>query len=237
MIAPTTTTTTVAPTTTTTVAPTTTTTVAGSGDVVFADGFDNGNVGAWSSSVTNAGKLSVTAAAARSGAYGLQAQINSTTAMYVADTTPTALSSYHARFAYAPNGLTISSGKTHELLQVLDGTNTAQASVQVTKVSGGYQLRASVRSGTSTKTTSWYTVTNATHAIEIGWLAASTTSGSNGSLGLWIDGALKETVGSVRNGTARIETARLGPQNIATGISGTEYLDNFSSTRTTYIGP
>jgi hypothetical protein len=54
---------------------------------------------------------------------------------------------------------------------------------------------------------------------------------------LWIDGAAKETVASLRNGTARIETARLGPQSLQTGISGTEYFDGFSSTRTSYIGP
>jgi subtilisin family serine protease len=238
-VAPTTTTTTVAPTTTTTVAPTTTTTVAaGPADLVFANGFDSGNLGGWSSSSTNGGKLSVTAAAARSGAYGLQAQIVNTTAMYVSDTTPSALTGYHARFAYAPNGLTITSGRTHDLLQVLDGANTAQASVQVTKnAAGSYQVRASVRSGTSTRTTAWYTITNATHAIEIGWSAATTASGTNGSMTLWIDGAAKETVASLRNGTARVETARLGPQSLVSGISGTEYLDGFSSTRGSYIGP
>ena len=244
-VAPTTTTTTAAPTTTTaaptttTVAPTTTTTTVAGGpsDAVFADGFETGNVNAWSSVLTNGGKLSVTAAAARAGTYGLQAQISGTTAMYVADTSPVALNSYHARFAYAPNNVTIGSGKTHDLLQVLDASNTAQASVQVTKSGGGYQLRASVRGGTSTKTTSWYAVSNTAHTVEIGWAAASTASGSNGSLVLWLDGVAKETVGSVRNGTARIETARLGPQNIAIGISGTEYFDNFSSTVTTYIGP
>ena len=235
-VAPTTTTT-VAPTTTTTVAPTTTTTTAPPADAVFADGFDGGTMAAWSSSVTNAGKLSVTAAAARSGAAGLQAVIGNTTAMYVADTTPSALTSYHARFAYAPNTITIGSGKTHDLLDVLDASNTAQAVVQVTKNNGNYQIRATTRSGSSTKTTNWYTVTNATHSIEIGWQAATTSGGTNGSLTLWIDGASKQTVTGVANGSARVETARLGPQNIGSGISGTEYLDSFASTRTGYIGP
>jgi hypothetical protein len=221
------------------VAATTTTTIAsGPPDLVFANGFDTGNFTAWSSAVTNAGKLTVTSAAARAGAYGLQAQIANTTAMYVGDTTPTALASYHARFAYAPNGLTITSGRTHDLLQVLDASSTAQASVQVTKnSSGSYQVRASVRSGTSTRTSSWYTITNATHSIEIGWQAASTSGGTNGSLTLWIDGVSKQTVTGLANGAARIETARLGPQNLQSGISGTEYYDSFASTRTSYIGP
>ena len=211
--------------------------MTGPPDAVFADGFDSGNVTAWSSAVTNGGKLSVTAAAARAGTFGLQAQVSGTTGMYVADTTPTALASYHARFAYAPNSISITSGRTHDLLDVLDATNTAQAVVQVTKNGSNYQIRATVRSGSSTKTTNWYTITNATHSIEIGWQAATTSGGTNGSITLWIDGVSKHTVTGVANGTARIETSRLGPQNIASGISGTEYLDSFASTRTTYIGP
>ena len=231
------TTTTVAP-TTTTVAPTTTTTVVtGPPDAVFADGFDSGNVTAWSSAVTNGGKLSVTAAAARAGTFGLQAQVSGTTGMYVADTTPTALASYHARFAYAPNSISITSGRTHDLLDVLDAANTAQATVQVTKNNGNYQIRATARSGSSTKTTSWYTISNATHSIEIAWQSATASGGTNGTLTLWIDGVAKQTVTGLANSSARIATARLGPQNIGSGITGTEYLDSFASTRTAYIGP
>ena len=206
-------------------------------DTVFADGFESGNLNAWSAAVTNSGKLSVTGPAARAGTFGLQAQIAGTTAMYVTDTTPTALATYHARFAYAPNSIAITAGKTHDLLDVLDAANAAQATVQVTKNNGNYQIRATTRTGNSTKTTNWYTITNATHSIEIGWQAATTTNGTNGTLTVWIDSAAKQTVTGLTNGTTRIASSRLGPQNIGSGITGTEYLDSFASTRTTYIGP
>ena len=231
------TTTTVAPTTTTTtVAPTTTTTVAGPAGLVFANGFESGTLAGWTSASTNGGRLTVTAAAARSGAYGLQAAVANTTAMYVRDTTPAALAAYHARFQFAPNGVVMGATRTHDLIQVLDASNNVVASVQIRAASGGYQVRATARTGTSTKSSSWYAITNATHTIELGWTAASTTRGTNGSLGLWVDGTLKETVSSLSNGSARVEEARVGPQSIGSGISGTELFDGFSSTSGSYIG-
>lgn len=236
-VAPTTTTTTVPPTTTTTtVAPTTTTTSAGPVDLVFADGFESASLGQWSASATNGGRLSVSDAAARGGTYGMQAVLANTTAMYVRDTTPAALSTYHARFAFAPNGVTIPSSRTEDLLQVLDGSNNVVAVVQLRTSGGSYQLRVGARSGTSTRASSWVTVTNTTHSLEIGWTSASTARGANGSLAFWIDGSARAPVTSLSNGGSRVEEARMGPQAIGSGIVGTEYFDGFSSSRGSYIG-
>ena len=57
------------------VPPTTTTTVPPGPAVLFADGFESGSTGAWSSSVTNGGRLSVATVARLAGSYGLQAAI------------------------------------------------------------------------------------------------------------------------------------------------------------------
>lgn len=88
-----------------------------------------------------------------------------------------------------------------------------------------------------TQATSWYTISNTGHPIEMSWQAASSSKGNDGSFSLWIDGALKETRSGITNGTYRLEEIRLGPQGLASGISGTEYFDAFASTRLNYIGP
>ena len=62
-------------------------------------------------------------------------------------------------------------------------------------------------------------------------------SGKNGTVGLWIDGTPGSTLGGLTNGSGRIDAARLGPQSIPSGVSGTEYFDGFASTTTRYIGP
>ena len=60
---------------------------------------------AWSSSVTNGGRLSVTTSATLAGTYGLRANIANRNNMYVADVTPAAERSYHARFRFDPNSV------------------------------------------------------------------------------------------------------------------------------------
>ena len=87
-------------------------------------------------------------------------------------------------------------------------------------------------SGTE-QSTNWYTLTNASHTIEIAWKAASTSTSTNGGL----DGTLRQTLSSVANSTYRLEEAWLGPASrTSAGISGTEYFNAFESRRQTYIG-
>jgi hypothetical protein len=56
-------------------------------------------------------------------------------------------------------------------------------------------------------------------------------------LQLWIDGTVVATAGGLDNDTTRIDMARLGPQNLQSGASGTLLFDRFESRRTTFIGP
>ena len=44
---------------------------------------------------------------------------------------------------------------------------------------------------TGWRTTSWHNLSDMRHLIEVGWQAASTPGGSDGSLDLWIDGVLE----------------------------------------------
>ncbi len=234
-VAPTTTTTTVAPTTTTTVAPTTTTTPVAP-DAVFSNGFEAGTLAGWTRSTTNNGKLSVSAASALVGSFGMQAVMAGTTSMYVTDSTPAALSGYHARFRYSPNGATIGGTNGHDIFTGLDASGRTLVVAQVRAATGGYEIRFGANSSGTVKYSAWTAVTNAAHTIEVSWQAATTGTGKNGLASIWIDGTLKQSVAALTNGTQRLEDARLGPQNLRSTVTGTEYFDAFASTKGSYIG-
>jgi hypothetical protein len=172
------------------------------------------------------------------GAQGMQAVISSTKPIYVQDTSPLADPSYHARFYFSPNNVTLPRNKVQDLLLGRTSSGSVILRVQLQLVSGVYQVRVAALAGNGkTLTTAWYSITNAAHAIELAWQAASTTKGSDGSVSLWLDGILKETRSSITNGGFRLEDVLLGPQSVPSGTSGTEYFDAYTSTRTSYIGP
>ncbi len=235
---PSTTTTSTSTTTTTLPPPTTTTTTVSNppSDQLFADGFESGSASAWSSSVTNGSRLTVTPTAALAGAYGLRANIANRNDMYVVDTTPTAERSYHARFNFDPNSVSIGSGKIHDVFVGTNASGAANLRVQVTSASNAYMVRTgTLLSSGSIKYSAWTHITDAPHSIEVAWQAA--TSGSNGSTILYVDGSLVASATGLANSSARIDSVRLGPQSVGSGIAGVEYFDSFASTRSGYIGP
>jgi hypothetical protein len=99
------------PTPTNTATPTPTSTPIA--DVIFANGFESGNLTGWTSSATDNGNLGVSATAALVGSNGLQALINDNNSLYVADDTPITEARYRARFYYDPNSITMASGNAH----------------------------------------------------------------------------------------------------------------------------
>ncbi len=207
-------------------------------DKIFSDGFESGNLGQWSSAVTDGGRLNVSGPAAMTGSFGMQALINSTKSIYVVDTSPAAEATYHARFYFSPNNVILPRNKTQDLFVGRISSGTAIFRIQMQFISGSYQVRGVILTGSGkTLTTNWYTISNSAHAVEISWQAASTIKGTDGLFSLWLDGALKETRSGVANGGHRLEDVLLGPQAVPSGTSGTEYFDAFSSSHTTYIGP
>jgi len=207
-------------------------------DVIFADGFESGSLSAWSASVTGGGDLSAAAGAALVGTNGLQAVINDTTSLYVRDDTPNAETRYRARFYFDPNGIVMTSGDGHTILEAYQGI-TAVVHVQFRSSAGGYQVRARIRTDATTfLSTAWYTISDASHFIELDWLAATGVGANNGSLTLWMDGVQMQIVSGVDNDTRRVDEVRLGPlSGIDAGTSGAEFFDAFESRRSTYIGP
>jgi hypothetical protein len=208
-------------------------------DLIFANGFEAGNLSAWSASTTNGGALSASTSAALVGTYGLRAAINSNTAIYVTDDTPNAEPRYRARFYFDPNSIVMSSGDAHYLFYGYTGASTVVLRVELRRSLGTYQVRAAlVNNSTSWTNSAWFSLSDALHFIELDWRAATAAGANNGGLTLWIDGTQLANLTGVANDTRRIDRVRLGPvAGIDSGTRGTEYFDAFESRRQTYVGP
>jgi hypothetical protein len=208
-------------------------------DVIFADGFESGNLSAWTGSVTNSGNLSVSPGAALAGSFGLQATFNNTTAMYVRDDSPNAEPRYRARFYFDPNSITMASGDAHIFFQGNIGTTTGVLRGSFRFYSSQSQVRFSLLNDSGTwQNTAWFTITDLPHTLEIDWAAASAAGANNGFLTLWIDGTQKASLTGIDNDTKRIDRVTLGPRSgIDAGTHGTYFFDAFESRRQTFIGP
>ncbi|HKY53435.1 MAG TPA: hypothetical protein VJM08_03975, partial [Anaerolineales bacterium] len=215
-------------------------------DLIFANSFEPPTgLSAWTS-VTNDGSLSVSAAAAMHGTQGMQAVINDINSIYVRDDTPNAEPRYRARFYFDPNSIVMLNGDTHFIFRGYSGTSTIAIRVQFRRSNNVYQVRAGlVGDGSTFSNTSWLTISDAPHSIELDWRAATGPGANNGGMTFWIDGGIngdpqtpQANLTGVDNDTRRIDHARLGAvSGVDTGTSGTYYFDAFESRRQTYIGP
>ena len=216
-------------------------------DIVFADGFETGGFGAWTSVSGDAARISVAPEAAQSAVFGMKAVISGNTPSYVTDATPAGEAGYHARFYFHPNGTT-TRGRAHDIFtgRGTPGTIVSRARfrlaaieqtifrVQYRRTTGGlYQVRAGVLRKGGTTFTNWQTISNASHAIEIAW-----QSGTSAAFDLHIDGALRQSLTRLNTSAYLVDSVRLGPsEGLSADMSGAEYYDAFVSTRNTYIGP
>lgn len=217
----------------------TSTGMAGGSDVIFADGFESGNLSAWTSSSTDAGDLSVSTAAALKGGQGLQAMIDDTNGLYVTSDHPNAEPRYRARFYFDPNSLSMASGDTHNIFKGYAGTSTDVFRLEFRFYAGAYQLRAgAMDDGTTWIGTGWIAISDAAHSIEVDWRGATGAGANDGGLTLWIDGAQQGDLTGIDNDTRRVDRVRLGPISSLEGSTGgIYYFDAFESRRQTYIGP
>ena len=208
-------------------------------DLIFADGFETGNLSAWSANTTDGGDLSVTTAAALIGANGLQAVLDDNISIYVTDDSPSAEPSYRVRFYFDPNTITMANGNAHFLFYGYTGTSIVVTRVEFRRSSGVYQLRAALRNDGSTFTnTSWFTISDAPHYVELDWRASTGPGANNGGLTLWIDGTQQANLTGIDNDTRRIDRVQLGAvAGVDSGTRGTYYFDAFESRRQSYIGP
>jgi len=173
------------------------------------------------------------------GNHGLQAVIDDNNAIYVTDDSPNSESRYRARFYFDPNSITMVNNDAHYLFYGYSGTTTVVVRVELRFAKGSYQIRAALLNDSKGWTSSsWFTISDTVHFIEIDWRAATAVGANNGILALWIDGAQLANLTSVDNDTRRLDRVQLGTvAGVDSGTRGTYYFDAFESRRQIYIGP
>lgn len=212
----------------------------GTGDLIFADGFENGNLAAWSSSTIDGGDLSVSPSAALAGSQGLQALVDDNNTLVVIDESPVAETRYRVRFYFDPNSIPMAIGNAHLLFQGFSGSGSTQVlQLELRFQATGYELRARlVNDAKGWTSTSWIPLSDAPHALELDWRAATAAGANNGGLTFWIDGVQQADLTGIDNDTRRIDRVRLGAANeVDNGTRGTYFFDAFESRRLIYIGP
>jgi hypothetical protein len=221
--------------------------VNGACDLIFADGFELGNLVPWSSSQTGGGDLNIsTAAGLTQTLNGLQAVVNDTTGLYVQDDTPLDLDRYRARFRFDPNTFNPGESQNHlrtRLFILFEDGPRRLAAVVLRRVAGQFALMARARLDDNSQVSTPFTnITDAPHVVEIDWKRSSTPAADDGWLKLWIDGAAAEgaptaNLPNLDNNLSSLDFVRLGALSVKTGAAGTLFFDEFESRSASYIGP
>ena len=203
-------------------------------DVIFADGFESGNMSAWSASRTDGEALSVTSAAALVGSYGLRASIadNTHLPIYVRDDSPNGEAGYRARFHFDPNSIPMAAGDAHVIFRGYTNTSIT-VSMEFGYINGSYQVRVNyINDNNWIFFSNWLALSDAPHPIELEWQAATGAGANNGSLTVWIDGSQRARLTGIDNDTRPIDYVLLGTlAGIDPGTRGAYSFDHFESFR------
>ena len=212
-------------------------------DVIFANSFEDDDcfTTQWSACVDDAGDLHFDGPSLLNG-QSMRLLIDDNNAIYVTSDHPNAETHYRARFYFNPNSIGMASGDLHNIFVGRTGAGANVFTIQLNNNTGttaGYRIRTQVfNDATSATNGTYFSISNATHFIEIDWQAATAAGANNGYITLWIDGVQKYTSPGIDNDMRRVEQVRLGAvAGIDTGTRGTYYIDAFESRRQTYIGP
>jgi hypothetical protein len=209
-------------------------------DRIFDNGFETGGLGAWSLSSMDGGDLSVTAAAALTGALGLQAVVDDTAGIWVADETPVDEDRYRAQFYFDPNGFDPGEALDHRRVMLLvvfeDSPYRRLATIILRRLNGAYAVSAQVRLDDHTLVKGpFFPISDGEHFIQLDWKRSSHPDAEDGSFDLWLDGSPVYSVDNLDNNLSAVDSVRMGAITVKTGAQGTLFLDNFRSRRSSFI--
>ena len=217
--------------------------INGACDLIFQDGFEFNTVAPWTSAQVDGGDLGISTAAAMSGTrYGLQAVVDDTASLYVADESPADDNRYRARFYFDPNGFDPGELALHFRTRIFigfeEGPTRRLFAVELRREAGVFALMGRARlDDNSQADTGFFTITDAPHRVEIDWRRASGPTANDGRFEMWIDGTSVSVLSGLDNSASAVDFARLGALSVKTGASGTLFWDEFESRETSLIGP
>jgi hypothetical protein len=205
--------------------------------LIFADGFQTGDLSRWSSASADGGDLAVSASAALAlTVNGLRGVVDDRSGLYVQDDSPAGESDFRARFYVDPNGFDPgeASGRFRTRIFVAFAENPARrlATVVLRRIGGAYAVMASCRLDDLRKAeTGFVPVTDAPHAVEITWRRARSPLLHDGSCQLFVDGQPAGLLAALDNDGRGVDFARLGALSVKSGASGTLFWDEYDSRR------
>jgi hypothetical protein len=85
--------------------------------------------------------------------------------------------------------------------------------------------------------TAFFPLSVAAHSIEVDWQRASAPGANNGTLRVWVDDVLKQTLTGIDNDQFGIDNVRLGALSLKGGAGGALLFDEFESRSLTAVGP
>ncbi len=210
-------------------------------DEIFADGFESGDLTAWSSASGDTGNLAVYASAALAGTMGAQATIDGRAPLFVTDRSPAGETRYRARMRIDTSGLQLaaSSDRLH-LFHAVSALPTSRILVVLPlRVRAGRpEIAARVRLDDGRmRSSAFVPLADGPQELELDWRQATAPGTDDGALTLSLDGAVAVTLEGLDNDQRSIDTARLGAVRIPAGASGALRFDEFRSWRRGPAGP
>lgn len=201
-------------------------------DLIFKDGFESGDVSAWSGGKLDGGDIAASPSATMVGAYGLRLNIDDNNQAHLTDHTPTGETSYQARFLFSASQMPMAAGERFVIFGLYN--DSAQvAALELRRNGFVAEVRAVGRQNDgSARTTPWLPFDNNGHAFRLQWRAASSATAADGLLNFQIDQNEAVATAPLTNGNLRVERALLGAvTGVDSGTRGTVYFDEFLSTR------
>jgi len=199
---------------------------------LFSDGFESGDLTAWSSNENNSGDLSATEAAALHGSYGLNCLINDSTNMYVQDDTPNSETEYRIRAYFDPNSIYMENNNEIAIVRAGNNGNTIfDVTLKYTDANNYTIYVGIVDDGSGWTYINAVDVGDTPHCIEVYWIAATDVGQNDGIAQLWVDGVSAGTQETLDTDTKTITQIQVGaPGKGDMGASsGTFFIDDFAS--------
>jgi hypothetical protein len=212
-------------------------------DLIFRDGFESGDMTAWSSNQTDGGDLDVTGPAAlKTTSAGLLATVDDTAGLFVQDDSPRDEERYQARFYFDTRtfdpGETLNRRRTRLFIAFEEAPTRRVVAIVLRRLNGDYSLMGRARlDDNSQHDTGFKPITPGAHFVEVHWRRASGPDANDGVLEMWIDGIFAHTFWNLDNSLSAIDFVRLGALSVKAGANGTLALDEFESRRYDFIGP
>jgi hypothetical protein len=212
-------------------------------ETIFADGFESGDLSAWSFGATDGEDLTAQAGAAMAAtSFGLQAVVDDTVGVYVEDGSPADESRYRARFYFDPSGFDPGEATGAFRTRIFIGFEEAPSrrlfAIVLKRQGGQYSVMGRVRRNDGSQAdTGFFPISAGEHWVELDWVRASSGVASDGTFQMWLDGQSVSTLTGVPNGISAIDFVRMGALSVKPGATGILRWDQFASRRQTQIGP